>query len=80
MLNRSSLEKRNEGHHWREELMEARRFTYDQEDEMFIGRLEDYPDPRTQGETLEELKENLGELYQELNRGTHQIVEVLNGH
>ena len=36
---------------------------------MWVGWLEDYPDYRTQGETLEELKENLKDIYDELNSG-----------
>ena len=37
---------------------------------MWIGYLEEYPDYKTQGETLEELKENLKDVYQELISGT----------
>ncbi len=36
---------------------------------MWLGYLEDYPDYMTQGETLEELKENLKDIYHELNSG-----------
>ena len=47
---------------------------------MFIGWLEEYPDYRTQGETLEELKENLLEIYTELSSGAipqvHQVGEL----
>ncbi|MDP2982222.1 MAG: type II toxin-antitoxin system HicB family antitoxin [Candidatus Latescibacter sp.] len=49
--------------------METRKFVYYQEDEMFIGWLEEYPDYRTQGETLDELKENLKDIYQEISSG-----------
>jgi len=45
------------------------RFTYYKEDEMWIGWLEEYPDYRTQGESLPELKENLKDLYSELTSG-----------
>lgn len=42
------------------------KFTYYKEDEMWIGWLEEYPDYRTQGESLSELKENLKDIYGEL--------------
>lgn len=45
------------------------RFTYYKEDDMWIGWLEDYPDYRTQGESLSELKENLKDIYHELRSG-----------
>ena len=37
---------------------------------MWIGYLEEYPDYWTQGETEEELQENLIDIYKELTRGT----------
>ena len=45
------------------------KFTYYKEDDMWIGWLEDYPDYRTQGESLSELKENLKDIYRELTSG-----------
>jgi len=45
------------------------KFTYYKEDEMWIGWLEGYPDYRTQGESLSELKENLKDIYSELTSG-----------
>lgn len=45
------------------------KFTYYKEDDMWIGWLEDYPDYRTQGESLSELKENLKDIYCELTSG-----------
>ena len=39
------------------------RFVYWQEDDMWLGYLQDYPDYWTQGVNLEELKENLLEIY-----------------
>ena len=47
--------------------METRKFIYYQEDDMWVGWLEEYPDYRTQGETLDELKENLKDVYDDLN-------------
>jgi len=49
--------------------MEAKRYVYWQEDDMWIGYLEDYPDYMTQGETIEELKGNLRDIYEELTSG-----------
>ncbi|HNS74474.1 MAG TPA: type II toxin-antitoxin system HicB family antitoxin [bacterium] len=60
--------------------MVTKKFIFYQEDGMFIGWLEEYPDYRTQGETLEELKENLLEIYTELSSGAipqvHQVGEL----
>jgi predicted RNase H-like HicB family nuclease len=49
--------------------METRKFIYYQEEDMFVGWLEEYPDYRTQGETMAELEENLKDLYRELSSG-----------
>ena len=61
--------------------METKKFIYYQEDDMFIGWLEEYPDYRTQGETIEELKENLTDLYKDLSGGhipsVHRVGELL---
>jgi hypothetical protein len=51
-----------------EKSMKAK-FTYYKEDDMWIGWLEDYPDYRTQGGSLSELKENLKDIYHELTSG-----------
>lgn len=37
------------------------------DEEMWLGYLENYPDYLTQGETLEELKENLKDIYKDLS-------------
>ena len=55
--------------------METKKFHYYQEDDMLIGWLEDYPDYKTQGETLEELKENLKDIYDDLSSG--QIPNII---
>ena len=49
--------------------METKEFIYYSEDDMFIGWLEEYHDYRTQGHTLDELEEQLRDLYSELNSG-----------
>lgn len=44
-------------------------FTYWLDEGMFLGYLEEFPDYMTQGESLEELKEALTEIYKDLNSG-----------
>ena len=60
--------------------MESKRFIYYQEDELFVGWLEEYPDYRTQGKTMDELKKNLREIYAELTSGqipcVHKVGEL----
>ncbi len=41
-------------------------YRYYQEGDMWIGWMEDYPDYRTQGESIEELEENLRDIYEDL--------------
>ena len=40
-----------------------------EEDGAWVGYLQDYPDYWTQGETLEDLKEHLKDLYQDITSG-----------
>jgi len=49
--------------------MNSVRYVYWQEEDMWLGHLEEYPDYMTQGETLEELKENLKDIYRDLSSG-----------
>ena len=49
--------------------METTKFVYYQEDDFWVGWLEEYPDYRTQGKSLDELKENLKDIYQDLTTG-----------
>ena len=46
--------------------MEKKKFIYYQEDDMWIGWLDEFPDYRTQGETLEDLRENLKDVYDDV--------------
>jgi len=48
--------------------METLKFVYYKEGHKWVGWLEDYPDYRTQGSTLAELKENLKDIYEDLNK------------
>jgi hypothetical protein len=63
--------------------MEMKKFVYYQEDDMWIGWLEEYPDYRAQGETLEDLKENLRDIYADLTSGStpcvHRVGELAVG-
>jgi predicted RNase H-like HicB family nuclease len=47
--------------------MDTLKFVYYQEDDMWVGWLEEFPDYRTQGTSLDDLKENLKDLYQDLS-------------
>lgn len=49
--------------------MERKKYIYWQDGDMWIGYFEEYPDYKTQGESLEELKENLKDIYKELLSG-----------
>jgi len=44
-------------------------YTYWQDDEHWIGYLNDFPDYLTQGESFDDLKEHLADLYQEFSSG-----------
>ena len=46
-----------------------KKYVYWQDEDMWLGYLEEYPDYWTQGETEAELKENLLDIYQELTGG-----------
>jgi hypothetical protein len=49
--------------------METKKFLYYQDADMLIGWLDDFPDYKTQGATLDELRENLKDIYEELTSG-----------
>nr|VFJ57202.1 MAG: hypothetical protein BECKDK2373C_GA0170839_105810 [Candidatus Kentron sp. DK]VFJ60402.1 MAG: hypothetical protein BECKDK2373B_GA0170837_10927 [Candidatus Kentron sp. DK] len=46
------------------------KYTYWQDGDMWIGYLDEYRDYMTQGETMDELRENLMDIYEELT-GDH---------
>lgn len=50
-------------------MMKTIRYEYWQHENMWLGHLEEFPDCRTQGENLEELQENLKDLYEDLTSG-----------
>ena len=45
------------------------RYIYWQDDELWLGYLEDYPDYWTQGESEEELRANLTDIFKDLTSG-----------
>lgn len=49
--------------------METKKFVYYQEGGKWVGWLEEYPDYRTQGDTLDELQEHLRDIYQDITSG-----------
>ena len=42
---------------------------YKKEKEWFIGHIQEYPDYESQGKTIEELKENLLDIYDDIEKG-----------
>jgi predicted RNase H-like HicB family nuclease len=49
--------------------MEKIKYIYWQDEEMWLGYLEEYPDYMTQGESIEELEDNLRDIFKELTSG-----------
>ncbi len=49
--------------------MEKIKYVSWQDENMWLGYLEEFPDYMTQGETKEELKANLTDIHSELNSG-----------
>jgi predicted RNase H-like HicB family nuclease len=50
--------------------MIKQKYVYWKDDDIWLGYLEEFPDYWTQGETEDELKEHLVDLYKELTSGT----------
>jgi hypothetical protein len=49
--------------------METTRFVHWHEEDAWVGYLQDYPDYWTQGESLDDLKEHLRDLYRDIMSG-----------
>ena len=49
--------------------MERKKYVYWKDGDMWLGYLEEFPDYMTQGESLDELKGNLVDIYKELTGG-----------
>lgn len=47
------------------------KYHYWKEDNFWLGYIYEYPDYMAQGETLEELKETLKDIYRDLKGGNH---------
>lgn len=62
--------------------MKQRGFTYWQDGDAWLGYLDEFPDYMTQGSSLEDLREHLLDLYQDLTSGViphgrrHSVLEV----
>jgi hypothetical protein len=56
--------------------METKRFIYYKEAGLFVGWLEKYANYRTQGETMDQLQDNLLDLHKELASGGIPCVHV----
>ena len=57
--------------------MQKVKFIHWQHDDHWLGYLQEYPDYHTQGETLDDLKEHLIDLYSDLTSGElHGIRKV----
>ena len=50
--------------------MDLKKFIYWEDENMWIGYLQEYPDYWTEGESFEILKENLKDIYNEIISGT----------
>jgi len=57
--------------------MKKMKYIYWQDEGMWLGYLEEYPDYMTQGESLEELQENLKDIYKELTSGNIPCVRKI---
>ena len=54
--------------------MDSTKYIYWQDQNQWLGYLQDYPDYWTQGDSIEELQSNLRDLYKDLTSG--EIPEV----
>jgi predicted RNase H-like HicB family nuclease len=69
------------GEHVREKTMKID-IVYREEKGWFVGHIQEYPDYESQGKTLQELKDNLIEIYEDIRKGLvpdaepFQILEV----
>ena len=49
--------------------MSKKKYVYWQDNDIWLGYFEEYPDYLTQGESLNELKDNLKDIYSDLSAG-----------
>jgi len=57
--------------------MEKMKYIYWQDERMWLGYLEGYPDYMTQGESIEELEDNLRDIFKELTSGNIPCVRKI---
>ena len=57
--------------------MKTMKYVYWQDESMWLGYLEEYPDYRTQGETIKELEDNLRDISRELTSGNIPYVRMV---
>ena len=57
--------------------MEKLKYIFWQDENMWLGYLEDYPDYMTQGKTKKELVDNLKDIYAELKSGNIPCVRKI---
>jgi len=50
--------------------MDTKKYIYWEDEGMYIGYMIEYPDYMTQGENIEELQDNLKDIYKELTSGS----------
>jgi predicted RNase H-like HicB family nuclease len=53
----------------RKETFMKLNIVYKKEKDWFIGHIQEYPDYESQGKTIDELRENLIEIYHDINKG-----------
>jgi hypothetical protein len=51
-------------------------YTYEMDDEFFVGYLDDYPEYPTQGENLKDFEENLLDIYGMVQDGTLDFCQI----
>jgi len=49
--------------------MQGKKYIFWQDDNMWLGYLDEYPDYMTQGATVDELEQNLRDIYLDLSSG-----------
>ncbi len=67
-----SFPRRILGTRWRfaaKEITMAFNIFYKEKKDLFIGHIQEYPDYESQGRTLDELRKNLIEIYNDINEG-----------
>ena len=57
--------------------MERMKYIYWQDEGVWLGYLEEYPDYMTQGESIEELEDNLKDIFQEISSGNIPCVRKI---